>query len=1071
MTSRRKAAQGTNATLGVDDVTAVYQQVNQPEAGGVVYAVQHGDQFVYVYEGPTPYQVAVLRLDPKPPPQELVDRAPSWLLAARYEVVAFAGRTRELGDLRSWRDTPGSEASVLLVHGPGGQGKTRLAAQFAQESAAAGWTVAAALHRSDPASSAKTGGTREELRVDGHGLLLVVDYAERWPGGDLLALITSHQRAAGGRVRVLLLARPAGTWWHDLAYRLTRAGITDADQLLLTALAARPQERAGLFTEAAAAFAPYLGMSDPAQVVSPRDLERDSAYGLVLTIHMAALAAVEASRRGQSPPPDARGLSGYVLDRERDHWAVLHEARRITTTPAMMGHTVYTATLTRALGHDDAVYALNRADVASDPASATITLGDHAVCYPPADPAMVLEPLYPDRLAEDFLALSTPGHSSEYPADAWAVTAAERLLAPAPDRTVPGWTRGGLAILIETAARWPHVASGVLYPLLAADPALALTAGGAALTRLADLPGIDLALLEAIEAHLPSGRHVDLDPAAAVITISLHAHRLASATGDAERAHLYANLGYRLANASRPDEALAAAAEGTEIYRRLATARPDAFEPDLATSLNNLGNRLSEVGQRDEALAATAEGTEIYRRLATARPDAFEPNLATSLNNLGDRLSRLGSREEAAAAAAEATEIYRRLATARPDAFEPDLAMSLTNLGAFLSGVGQRDEALAATAEATEIYRRLATARPDAFEPNLATSLSNLGASLSEVGSREEAAAAAAEATEIYRRLATARPDAFEPNLATSLSNLGASLSEVGSREEAAAAAAEATEIYRRLATARPDAFEPNLARSLSNLGAFLSGVGQRDEALAATAEATEIHRRLATARPDAFEPNLADTLGNLGNRLSEVGQREEAAAAAAEATEIFRRLATARPDAFEPYLAMSLNNLGALSSGVETAAATAEAAEIFRRLATARPDAFEPYLAGTLGTLGIGLAEVGRREEALDAAAEATEIYRRLATAQPDAFEPNLARSLWRYAWLRVAGKADLSEALTAAEEAVTRFEALATRMPLVFNNDLAGALITLADVLGGLDRGAAAAAVRRRAGELGAA
>ena len=30
---------------------------------------------------------------------------------------------------------------------------------------------------------------------------------------------------------------------------------------------------------------------------------------------------------------------------------------------------------------------------------------------------------------------------------------------------------------------------------------------------------------------------------------------------------------------------------------------PDAFEPDLAMSLNNLANRLAEVGRRDEALA------------------------------------------------------------------------------------------------------------------------------------------------------------------------------------------------------------------------------------------------------------------------------------------------------------------------------------------------------------------------------------------------------------------------------------------------------------------------------------
>ena len=118
----------------------------------------------------------------------------------------------------------------------------------------------------------------------------------------------------------------------------------------------------------------------------------------------------------------------------------------------------------------------------------------------------------------------------------------------------------------------------MLYPLLAADPPLALTAGRAALTRLAGLPGLDLALLEAIEAHLPSGRHVDLDPSAVAITTRLHAHRLASATGDDERARLHAILGYRLANASRPEEALAATAEAAEI-RRLARPGPPRSNP------------------------------------------------------------------------------------------------------------------------------------------------------------------------------------------------------------------------------------------------------------------------------------------------------------------------------------------------------------------------------------------------------------------------------------------------------------------------------------------------------------
>jgi hypothetical protein len=51
-------------------------------------------------------------------------------------------------------------------------------------------------------------------------LLVIVDYTERWPVGDLLALAGDPMLRTGVPTRVLLLARPAGGWWDSLAYRL-----------------------------------------------------------------------------------------------------------------------------------------------------------------------------------------------------------------------------------------------------------------------------------------------------------------------------------------------------------------------------------------------------------------------------------------------------------------------------------------------------------------------------------------------------------------------------------------------------------------------------------------------------------------------------------------------------------------------------------------------------------------------------------------------------------------------------------------------------------------------------------
>lgn len=54
------------------------------------------------------------------------------------------------------------------------------------------------------------------------------------------------------------------------------------------------------------------------------------------------------------------------------------------------------------------------------------------------------------------------------------------------------------------------------------------------------------------------------------------------------------------------------------LVHALAEARPDAFLPDLARSLNNLGNMLSDLGRREDALAATDEAVSIRRALAAA---------------------------------------------------------------------------------------------------------------------------------------------------------------------------------------------------------------------------------------------------------------------------------------------------------------------------------------------------------------------------------------------------------------------------------------------------------------------
>jgi tetratricopeptide (TPR) repeat protein len=114
------------------------------------------------------------------------------------------------------------------------------------------------------------------------------------------------------------------------------------------------------------------------------------------------------------------------------------------------------------------------------------------------------------------------------------------------------------------------------------------------------------------------------------------------------------------------------------------------------------------------------KAVRLRRTLAAARPDAFTPDLATSLNNLAGCLCDLGRREDALAAALEARDLYRALAAARPDAFTPDLAVSLAVLARCLEAVERVGEALDADREAIALLRAPFLRHPAAFAYRMA---------------------------------------------------------------------------------------------------------------------------------------------------------------------------------------------------------------------------------------------------------------------------------------------------------------------------------------------------------------
>ncbi|WP_328345480.1 tetratricopeptide repeat protein [Micromonospora sp. NBC_00421] len=1072
----------------------VHQNVSA--VAGTAYGVIGAD--LHVFGDGTPLYLLEEHRRPDLPDRSWLRKMPSRMLNAHACVVPFTGRESDLDELRTWSET-GPRLAVRWLHAPGGRGKTRLADHLAAQVAAEGWkAVTAVPHVGMPSALLSS----QDLRLDRHrGVLLIVDYADRYPLSTLLWLLRNsllHQ--AGKPARVLMVARSA-SFWPALRANLDDPRVqAGTSEHYLDPLPDDEDDRWAMFTAAHDSFAAVYEIPGPAAFPPLLDLGHPE-FGLTLTVHVAALVAVDTRATGDQPPTRIKMLTRYLLDRERQHWVRLYEGHvhglNHHTPDDVMARTVFTAAFTGPLPHPEATGLLRRIE-RELPAERIIS--DHSRCYPAADPHRVtaLEPLYPDRLAEDFIAHTLPG--PDHPAEPWAPTRLGELLhdppSPASDHSPPRTTSATYAsravtFLTAAAARWPHLGPAHLYPLLCDRPQLAIIAGSATLSTLAGIPGVDLTALEAVEALLPADRHVDLDVGAAAIVDVLTTHRLTMTDDPAEEARLHATRSWRLANAGRYAEALAPIEEAVAIRRRLADADRTTHLPALARSLHNLGQVLSELGRREESLVHSQEAADTYRQLARTDPATHLSHLARTLHNLGMAQGGLGRQEEALGLAEEAVTIGRLLSDIDPTAYLPDLpgllnsaikvlvelrrheealglaeeavtisrrltdadrtargpelARSLQNLGNALVELGRPEEALVHSQEAADTFRRLAETNPVAYLPELARSLVALGNTLVKLRRRKEALAYTQEAADTFRRLAETNPVTNLPDLARSLNALGEVQSELGRRQEAVTLFREAVTIGRRLTEADDDAYLPHLARQLGNLGSAEAELGRQEQALVHLREAVDAHRRLAAASPAAHLGNLCTALHNLGVVLDRQGQSDQALACAEEEVTIARKLARSNPTAHLPDLAQSLNNiagfLAILGRNEEAPGFAEEAVAVTRQLAESNPTAHLPDLAQSLNNLGVFLSLAHQREGALAACREAADLHRQLAETDPDAYLPHLAQSLYNLG-LRLAELGRRNEALAPAEESVTIYRQVAHTNPAIYGRNLSIAL-----------------------------
>ncbi|QUQ64616.1 tetratricopeptide repeat protein [Kutzneria sp. CA-103260] len=755
-------------------------------------------------------------------------------------------------------------------------------------------------------------------------MLLIVDYADRWAHSELVRLLSDPLLHQLRPTRVILIGRTV-RWYAAIRGELSdsRASVGDLPLLPLAA------DRLLMFTTARDRYCePDLyDLPDATSIRPPESLVHDD-LGLTLTVHMAALVAVDAHKRGRQPPGKPHELSAYLLDREYQAWQRLFDAgsqgQDYRTRPAIMARVVFTAALTGAVSHATGIQVLRALDLPRHPQDLLL---DHRFCYPPANRELVLEPLYPDRLAEDFLGLLTPGHDvSAYDPDPWANTIPATLL-NASDGLRSAAAPHAVTFLASAATRWPHLGAKVLYPLLRADPSLALDAGSSALTALAGIDDIPDDVLEPIVRSLPEGRHIDLDVGAAAITLALATRLLGTITGLVSKARLHVHCSNRLDAAGRRDEALVHSHSALDCLNELITinvADSVAYLPDMATATGNHALQLANVGRWSEALEYSQSTVAVYEVFARTDASTYLGALAAAVNNHALLVANTGQRSKALHYSRRAVGHYRKLVKANRVAYLPELAMSLANHATNLRDAGQWSRALDCSHRAVEHYDELAQGDPAAtYLPHLAASVANHAAHLKDAGHRDEALAHSHRAVTLHEKLANANAAAYLPDLARAWSNHAQLLVTAGRGDEALSYSLRAVECYGKLVEGNRVTHLPNLAMSMATHAANLAYADRRDEALTYSHHALALREELVAVDRAANLPNLAAVLWTFTLVRSLLGEDLHAAAeVGVQAVDVYRELAAGEPAPFAVGLhaasATLANVLNALSSADE---------------------------------------------------------------------------------------------------------------------------------------------------------
>ncbi|MFM9539884.1 trypsin-like peptidase domain-containing protein [Streptomyces turgidiscabies] len=762
--------------------------------------------------------------------------SPVGLLRAEVSPVAFHGRESLMERLVEWCVSPVAWSPKLLT-APGGQGKTRVAAELVDRMARRNWN--AGFLDDDPAAGLAALG---ELSAP---LLLVVDYAETRLD-QLLALLRLFAAlaatGAGPPVRLLLLARSDGEWWQRVcresrALRDPPPGTVEELQPLADDPATRPEAFRHAVEGLADALARLPGLPAappgfrPESVALPRLSEE--RFARALELHTTALAALLQHLFPVPAAPPAEGME-LLMRHEEAYWTRTVSAHRIghlhTETLRQL---VVTATLFRARTPDEARKLLNgsgilRGETANTFLGAARWLNE---LYGGRDGYWV--GLVPDLLGEHLVGTTARDFPELLPA-----------LAGLPDAEQ---AQHLLRVLCRAGQSFPELDERIVglltgrpRPLAPVAVALLAREGYEVLGRAVDavLEGPDgqgplcAELLAAVPRHtvVLAGRAVRM--AGQVL-----AYARDTAGSPKELAGALDALAYRLARAGRHPEALSVCEEGI-LVRGGGDLCPTA-SAEFVEVLLGYGARLDEVGRPGEATRIGERLLSVLGPDNASETPGQQGRRATVLYQHAWWLYRAGRHDEALALGAECVRLRERLL--RLDPLWPAVEMADARLhhALYLQHDGRPAEAAGETARAVAILRELAADHPDAYLGRLADALHNEARTRAALSEHTTALSLTEEAVGIQRGLLGDDPDpARLTALARLLSGLTMRLTALHRWADALSAGQEAVDLRRRLATDHAPQAIGELACALADLALSMRQVGDEATAVAVSEEA-----------------------------------------------------------------------------------------------------------------------------------------------------------------------------------------------------------------------------------------